>query len=191
MEDGQDSAGRGFTAERAVRLSQLPCPVGSSVEVLVCKGGVCNDPFFWKQDCLEHWKYRFLLYCLKLFQYMHLNFGVLIKVRGLITFEMPIAIFSHFISSQFFSVLLIAYGFRWGFCRGCLKCFSNGFSYTLLCPGHWVLGSVFSNKYYTLCVYLFVYGKKTEHVTMVKIHCTECRLCIWQPFCTSLNNPNE
>lgn len=62
-----------------------------------CVKGVCAMmPFICKQDGSEHWNYRFLLYCLKMFQYMHLNFGVLIKVRGLITFEMPIAILTIF-----------------------------------------------------------------------------------------------
>lgn len=53
---------------------------------------MCNDAIHLQARLFRTLELRFSLYSLKMFQYMHLNLGVLIKVRSLITFEMPIAI---------------------------------------------------------------------------------------------------
>lgn len=69
------------------------------MEVPMREGGACNDavhlqtgPIF----AMSVWNHGVSLYCLEMLQYMHLNFGVLIKVRGLITVKMPIAILTFY-----------------------------------------------------------------------------------------------
>lgn len=91
---------------RTLPKEQSGCP--SCLALLValrrcwCVKGVCAMmPFVCKQDCLEHWNYRFLLYCLKMFQYMHLNFGVLTKVKRL----------NHFWNTHCYSHILLAHIF--------------------------------------------------------------------------------